>query len=180
MTFVSPRCWTIVVKKGVFLATKAWRHRYSQAVQHAALRDGGDEIIPYNRSGMEPFPLLGRKASPPVEGRSVAYEGPHGEIFHDLRDVFEYVITSEPHTRGAQLHLSVLQKFLNGCCSESEVRAKDGDCVGVTTSTLEDWLHRGCHPIVKPMVCNCIACGYTASRSQHVRRLTNRSAALST
>ena len=47
--------------------------------------------------------------------------------------------------------LTFLQKFLNECCTESEERDESGQRFVVTTSTLEDWLHRGDHPILAPM-----------------------------
>ena len=28
LTFASHRCWTIIIKKGVFLAAEAWRQEY--------------------------------------------------------------------------------------------------------------------------------------------------------
>ena len=48
----------------------------------------------------------------------------------------------------AGAHLSVLQRFLNDCCAERDER-DDGEVRYVaTTSTLDDWHHRGSHHIV--------------------------------
>ena len=139
---------------GVFLAAEAWRRQYGRAVRYAALRDGGGDILQHNRAGMDPYPLLGWKKTSLEEGGAFLYEGPHGEVFEDLREVYEYVVASKSADAGVdetKIHLSVLQHFLTDCCSEKEERAGDGARCVVTTGTLEDWLHRGSHPILTPM-----------------------------
>ena len=154
MTFASHRCWTVFVKKGVFLCAEAWRHQHGRAVRHAAIKDGGGEILQYNRTGMDPYPLVGWKKSVLEDGAVVMYEGPNGEVFESLADVYEYEVASKyagAGVDGAKIHLSILQQFLNECCSESEVRAEGEQRVVVTTSTLEDWLYRGDHPILACM-----------------------------
>ena len=40
MTFASHRCWTVFIKKGIFLAAEAWCKRFGRVVRHAALREG--------------------------------------------------------------------------------------------------------------------------------------------
>ena len=50
-----------------------------------------------------------------------------------------------------QVTLGFLQRFLRDHCSEAEQREEDGTRFNVTTSTLEDWLHRGDHPVLAPM-----------------------------
>ena len=154
MTFASHRCWTVFVKKGVFLAAEAWRRQFGRAVRHGALKDGGGEILQYNRTGMDPFPLVGwRKVAAEEEGPAT-YEGPNGEVYEDLEQVFEYVTAShklDAGVDGTKIHLSILQQFLNECCSESEVHADADRRYVITTSTLEDWLYRGEHPILASM-----------------------------
>ena len=149
MTFASHRCWKVFVKKGVYLAAEAWRRQYGRAVRYAALRDGGGDILQHNRAGMDPYPLLGWKKTSLEDGGAFLYE-----IFEDLGEVYEYVVASKSAVAGVdetKIHLSVLQHFLNDCCSEKEERAGDGERCVVTTSTLEDWLYRGSHPILAPM-----------------------------
>ena len=152
MTFASHRCWTVFIKKGVFMAAEAWRSEYGRAVRHAAFRDGGGEILQYIRAGMDPVPLLGWRRVD--TGGVVFYEGPNGELCEDLQHVYEQVTAAQSTQAGCEtgrIALTFLQKFLNECCSEKEQR-EDADqrCV-VTTSTLEDWLHRGDHPTLAPM-----------------------------
>jgi len=48
--------------------------------------------------------------------------------------------------------LTFLQKFVNDCCTQNDTKVDaEAQRFVVTTSTLEDWLHRGDHPILAPM-----------------------------
>ena len=78
LTFASHRCWTVFIKKGVFLSAEAWRRAHGQAVRHAALRDGGGEVLQYIRTGMDPYPMMGWKRCQVEEGGPPVYEGPNG------------------------------------------------------------------------------------------------------
>jgi len=154
MTFASHRCWNVFIKKGIFLVAEAWRRRFGRAVRHAALRDGGGEILQYNRAGMDPFPLLGWKRLVLEATDVVVYEGPGGEVFESLQEVYEHVVAARVSNIGTdkmQMHLSVLQHYLNECCSEKEERAEEDRRFVVTSSTLEDYLYRGDHPVVAHM-----------------------------
>ena len=141
MTFASHRCWKVFIKKGVFLAAEAWRREFGRAVRHAALRDGGGEILQYNRAGMDPYPLVGWKKIPLEGSDVVVYEGPDGQVFESLQDVYEQVVAIKTATAGvdkSKVNLSVLQHFLNECCTEQEERSEEGRRFVVTSSTLED------------------------------------------
>ena len=154
MTFASHRCWTVFIKKGVYLCAEAWRHQHGRAVRHAAIKDGGGEILQYNRTNMDPYPLVGWKKITDEETGVVMYEGPCGETFEDLAQVYEYDVALRYGDAGvdaSRVQLSVLQNFLNECCSEHEERAEGEQRIVVTTSTLEDWLYRGDHPILASM-----------------------------
>jgi hypothetical protein len=144
----------VFVKKAVYLAAEAWRREYGRAVRHSALKDGGGEILQFNRAGMDPYPLIGWKKVVPDDGSRITYEGPHGEVYEDLEQVYEYEIATKHAEAGAdstKVHLSILQQFLNDCCTEKGERTEADMRVVITTSTLEDWLNRGDHPILKPM-----------------------------
>ena len=65
----------------MFLASEAWRGEYGKAVRHAALKDGGGELVQYIRVGMDPYPLVGWKKIQMCENGAVAFEGPHGEVY---------------------------------------------------------------------------------------------------
>ena len=94
MTFASHRCWTVFIKKGVYLCAEAWRHQHGRAVRHAAIKDGGGEILQYNRTNMDPYPLVGWKKITDEETGVVMYEGPCGETFEDLAQVYEMTLHS--------------------------------------------------------------------------------------
>ena len=154
MTFASHRCWTVFVKKAVFLAAQAWRGEYGQAVRHAAHKDGGGEILQYVRSGMDPYPLVGWRKIPLEGSDTFMYEGPNGELYDDLQQVYEYEVAAKAASSGlpeTRMALNFLQKFLNECCTEQQQREEQGQRIVLTTSTLEDWLYRGHHPILQAM-----------------------------
>ena len=138
----------------VFLAAEAWRRRFGHAVRHAALQDGGGAILQYNREGMDPYPLVGWKKINTGEEGCHHYEGPNGEVCEDLQQAFEMELATKHIANSVdstKVHLSVLQQFLNDCCSEKETRQEGEQRYVVTTSTLEDYLFRGGHPIVASM-----------------------------
>ena len=125
MTFASHRCWTVFAKKVVFLAAEAWRRQFRRAVRFAAIKEGGGEILQYNRTGMDPYPLVGWTKVAFI----VVYEGPQGEVYDDLEQVYDFVLASKNAAVGAgstNVHLSVLQRFLNDCCAEREKGRRRG------------------------------------------------------
>ena len=44
LTFASHRCWTVYVKKAIFLAAEAWRRKYGTSVKHAAMLAGAAAV----------------------------------------------------------------------------------------------------------------------------------------
>lgn len=123
MTFASHRCWTVFVKKGIFLAAEAWRSQYGRAVRHAALTDGGGAILQFKRDGYDPEPLPGWREVKLGDEGAVVYEGPNGELFDNLLaadDYFKAQQCAQAGVADAKLPLTFLQKFLNECCSEKE------------------------------------------------------------
>ena len=193
LTFASHRCWTVYMKKAVFLAAQAWRRQHGDSSLHAAKRDGGGEVLMFVRPGMGPFPLVGWKRT--MENGIEVYEGPDGEKCETQGKAFDLEMAKRAATSGgAEGHeaLSVLQRFLVDNCSETRVHTISAPCaapaedmspgaglqsssvelrgdtqvagddtssksevvaqrVVVTTSTLEDWLWRGDHPVVAAM-----------------------------
>ena len=140
MTFASHRCWTVFIKKATFLAGEAWRKKYGKAVRHAALKDGGGELVHYVRTSMDPYPMIGWKKIQ-LEGDRTLYEGPNGELYDDLQLACEHEVAAKVSQTGLpenKVGLSFLQKFLNSCCSEEQEMATDDSRILVTASTLED------------------------------------------
>ena len=154
LTFASHRCWTVFIKKGVFLAAEAWRRAHGQAVRHAAIKDGGGEVLQYIRPGMDPYPMIGFKRLQNEEGGPLVYEGPNGERYETLQQAYEQQEDARSELSGnpeRRVALTFLQKFVNACGTETEQREVEEQRFVVTTSTLEDWLFRGDHPTLKAM-----------------------------
>jgi hypothetical protein len=141
MTFASHRCWTVFVKKAVFLACEAWRGEYGKAVRHAALKDGGGEVLQFIRVDMDPYPLVGWRKIQLDEGAVVVYEGPNGEVYDDIQQAYEHEVSAKAADTGMsenRLALSFLQKFLNECGAEQRESKENHQRVVLTTSTMED------------------------------------------
>ena len=140
LTFASHRCWTVFVKKAVYLAGEAWRKKYGKSVRRAALRDGGGELIQYLRTGMDPYPMIGwRKVD--LESGQTLYEGPNGDVVDDIQHAYELEVAAKASQTGLpenKVGLTFLQKFINNCCSEDQDTEIEGGRVILTTSTLED------------------------------------------
>ena len=137
---------------------------YGRSIRHAAIRAGGGEIIQHLRQGMDPYPLQGWRWIE-VDGQSLL-EGPLGQRCETTAEALDVELASQRGAGGKELsaQLTMIQKFLNQCCSETVEHTDDsGAAAGrddeedthlrqaVTTSALEDWLWRGDHPIVKDM-----------------------------
>ena len=119
MTFASHRCWTVYVKKAVFQAVEAWRDVYGESIRHAAIKAGGGEIIQHLRQNMDPYPLQGWRWID-VDGQSLL-EGPHGQRCESTAEAFDNELASQSAGGDKELRgqLTMIQKFLNQCCSES-------------------------------------------------------------
>jgi len=97
--------------------------------------------------------VLGDQPGRPAQ-KGVMYEGPGGEVFQSLQEVYEHVVAARIASADAdksKVHLSVLQHFLNERCSEKEEHSEEDRRFVVTSSTLEDYLYRGDHPVVANM-----------------------------
>jgi len=154
LTFASHRCWKVFIKKAVYLAAEAWRQQYGKAVRHSAKSDAGGDVLQYARSDADPYRLVGWETVP-LEDGSLLYQSPDGYMFTDLREAYEHEVANKQLAAGGdttRAALSFLQRFLNEHSEEREERStEDHQRVVVSTSTLEDWLHRGDDPILAPM-----------------------------
>ena len=156
MTFASHRCWTVYIKKAVFLAAQAWRQRYGDAIRHGSKQDAGGEMLRFNRQGFEPYELKGWKRVR-QEGNDI-YIAPDGSTHLSLYDAYVYEQAQRRlHDQdaagavGQQTAVGFLQKFLNDWADESLDMEVAGTRLKITTSTLEDYLYRGNHPLLAPM-----------------------------
>ena len=154
MTFASHRCWTIFIKKAVFLAAEAWRRRYGKSARHRNKEDTGSEVLRFRRAGMDDYIMHGWKKRTLSDGAQVVFEAPDGSTHGDWQQAYDYEMAQKGIVSGHESHkeaVSFLQGFLDSVGTESSEREASSDRVTVTTSTLEDYLYRGSHPILAPM-----------------------------
>ena len=78
LTFASHRCWTVFVKKAVFMAYEARRKVWGETIRNAAKDAAGGEMLQYLRPGLPPYPLLGWRRRI-LEDGSELLDGPNGE-----------------------------------------------------------------------------------------------------
>ena len=125
MTFASHRCWTVYIKKAIFLAAQAWRHRYGDAIRHGSKRDAGAEMLCFSRQGCDPYELKNWKCVR-QEGRDF-YIAPDGSTHLTLHTAYEYDQAQRRlHGKGdsgaadQQAAVGFLQKFLNDWADETK------------------------------------------------------------
>ena len=167
MTFASHRCWTVFVKKGVYLAFEARRRAWGDTVRQGAKEAGGGELIHHIRQGLPPFPLVGWRRRP-VEGEFELLEGPNGETCATTAEAMSTMLAAQAQRSDAAGSSNAALRWIhefptkeNGCIKTERLETTDGapasleaddaTRVVVTTSSLEDWLWRGDDPIVKDM-----------------------------
>ena len=154
MTFASHRCWTVHIKKGVALAAEAWRLQYGNAVRHAARRAGGGEVLHVLRSGKDPYPLL-NWSKVERQDATIVYEHKDGFLAQTLDEAYDHDVACKeqgtfPQDKASFLYLQRLITEANQT-EEGESVDAEGNRFKGGTSTLEDWLHRGDHPVVVNM-----------------------------
>ncbi|CAK0887182.1 unnamed protein product [Prorocentrum cordatum] len=154
LTYAPHRCWAIFIKKGVFLAAGAWRREHGRSLRHKAKQDGGRAPVQYLGRGVDPYTLEGWREEKDDDGQAV-YVSPEGQRFPDILTAYEHDVATKA-ARDAPDHrqvVSFLAKFMQdmGCESEEAPKTGDGFRIVRTTSTLDDWLHRGDDPVLKHM-----------------------------
>ena len=154
LTYASHRCWTVYIKKGVFLAAEAWRREYGSSLRHKAKQDGGRAAVQFFGRGVDPYTLEGWSEEKDEDGRA-AYVSPEGQRFPDILTAYEHDVATKAarDTPDNRQVVSFLAKFMRDMCTESGEAPKTGDGFRIvrSTSTLDDWLHRGDHPVLRHM-----------------------------
>ena len=150
LTYASHRCWTIYIKKGIFLAAQAWRTEYGDSVLHAPKKNTLRESILFQREGHDDYPLVGWKKVP--IGDDWVYDGPDGQRCISIAEAFDEHMSSKTCSakdKDAKQALNILEKFFSEdfgtaeTATEKHVQEETERPVVVTTSTLEDYLWRG-------------------------------------
>ena len=157
MTYFSHRCWKVFIKRAVFLAAQTWRNKFGQAVRHKHIKDGGGVGLRYLTKDKQSYPLVGWERVR-LDGGAELYRHPDGTEFGDLQSAYDYdVAVKSQNSSGSykderKVALTALQRFLNEAEAET---TEDKDSEGArrtrTTTPVDDWLHRGNHPVLKDM-----------------------------
>ena len=157
MTYFSHRCWKVFIKRAVFLAAQTWRNKFGQAVRHKHIKDGGGVGLRYLTKDKQSYPLVGWERVC-LDGGAELYRHPDGTEFGDLQSAYDYdVAVKSQNSSGSykderKVALTALQRFLNEAEAET---TEDKDSEGArrtrTTTPVDDWLHRGDHPVLKDM-----------------------------
>ena len=90
-----------------------------------------------------------------VDEKTRLLENATGHRCATTQEAFDYEFATNQSGADAFQQLSFVQKFLNDCCTEKlEIAQETEEGTKrqiVTTSSLDDWLWRGDHPVVKDM-----------------------------
>ena len=133
LTFASHRCWTVFVKKGVFMAFEARRKVWGEPVRRAAKKDGDGEMLQHLRPGLPPYPLLGWRRRT-LEDGSELLDGPHGETCLTTAEAMSCVLSSMAQDPGSRKSLECIYDMLTGqasakednyACTRHEARTED-------------------------------------------------------
>lgn len=172
LTFASHRCWTVYVKKGVFMAFEQRRNIWGEALRKSAEQAGGGEMLHHLRPGMPPFPLLGWRRRAADSGTELL-RGPNGETCSTTAEAMSILLASTAQDRASRKALEALCEMLTGRASAKETNYAStrheviagssavGTSAGaqaelserrtVFTSSYDDWMWRGDDPIVRDM-----------------------------
>ena len=161
LSFTTHRCWTVYVRKAMWLAGEAWRQAYGQST----FQEVGDESARVQyifKDGVEVTLPAGWRRT----GRdgSAVYESPEG-VEYDSLEFLEEQLQQGRSGQASAATSAATGALSNFCKHLQEGAVEDGGTDGgappaneasrrppcVALSQLDDWLHRGTHPIVRDM-----------------------------
>ena len=165
LSFTTHRCWTVYMRKAIFLAAEAWRQHYGQLATGRSENPAAKLDFNLPSTG-ETVTLEGWRTEvrQGVTGDYTVYISPDGETFDTLQyahDAMEDVSrNSAEKTNAIQAMRRLLVEFKEGHSLEpteasvgsvTEAASRGGNATGFALSQLDDYLHRGNHPLVKDM-----------------------------
>ena len=121
LAFASHRCWTVYLKKAVFLACEAWRRTYGQGILHSAKKAGNGELLLHLRPNRDPYPLEGWKKI--AESGLEFYEGPDGQRCQTLSEAYDIMMAAKSASgrfSDARLALSIMGRLLLDAASTNQ------------------------------------------------------------
>ena len=172
LTFASHRCWTVFVKKGVFMAFEARRKVWGETIRKAAKEAGGGEMLQHLRPGLPPYPLLGWRRRT-LEDGSELLDGPNGETCLTTAEAMSCLLSLNAQDPASRKSLACIYDMLTGQASAKEgnyactshettdadaaMNADQSNLAAIVerktifTSSYDDWMWRGDDPIVRDM-----------------------------
>ena len=138
-------CWNVWTKAAVWRALESWRRSIKSI--HAV---AGDDVV-------EPDQMVhadrGRLAYLPKEWRAFGHkkvQGPDGTIYENVASAQEAYLAMHSMEKHLESHeVKSLVEFMHSADDVQERLEVDG--VVVTTNQLDDYNHRGNHPVLAPM-----------------------------
>ena len=165
LSFTTHRCWTVYMRKSIFLAAEAWRQHYGQLA--TGRNDNPEAKLDFKLPSSGNTVTLEGWRTEVRQGESgdyTVYISPDGEEFESLQYACEVteLAQSTSAEKSTALHAvrRLLAEFKEGHSLEptdappngvAEAASHAGNATGYSLSQLDDYLHRGDHPLLTDM-----------------------------
>ena len=163
MSFQTHRCWCVFMKRAIWLTAEAWRRYYGQVSLPKADTDAAAPQFKLPSGSMVALPEGWRRD---VQDGEVLYMDPDGTSYNE-REILPLALAAFEQEksggrRGAALQalMRSLERLREGASEEPRQHPEDGvDATGADAAKvryysfdqLDDWHHRGTHPILLHM-----------------------------
>ena len=162
MAFMTHRCWTVYMKHATWLAAEAWRQAYGQVATQGATATQSTASVQYKLPQGATVTLDGWREE--RRGDATVYVGPDGQEGGSVQYAYEAMSSDKKGGDAALRAMSrLVHDFQQGfdeeggeqrptapeSSSAAEAPEKPKAYRTFSISQLDDYLHRGGHPIVK-------------------------------
>jgi hypothetical protein len=164
LSFTTHRCWTVFMRKAIYLAAEAWRQHYGHVATHRSVSASAKLDFKLPTGEVVTLPGWTQRMHVSSEGvRIPIYVNPEGEEFDSLTYAAEALkATKMGSSRSDALKAmsKLLAEFKEGHSVETlpteatgveNMASKSKDGLSYSLSQLDDYLHRGDHDIVRNM-----------------------------
>ena len=165
LSFTTHRCWTVYMRKSIFLAAEAWRQHYGQLA--TGRNDNPEAKLDFKLPSSGNIITLEGWRTEVRQGENgdyTIYISPEGEEFENLRyacDVMEQAkCNSADKSTAMHAMRRLLAELKEGHSVEptdapfngvAEAASRAGNAIGYSLSQLDDYLYRGDHTLLKGM-----------------------------
>jgi hypothetical protein len=165
LSFSTHRCWTVFMRKAIYLAAEAWRQHYGQTATHRSAATAAKVDFRLSSGEVVTLPEWTQRKQITADGvEYCVYVNPEGEEFDSLTYASEALKAAPGHAGQRSDALKAMSKLLSELqeghsletlpAQSSGVEAaaqKSKDAVSYSLSQLDDYLHRGNHSILRFM-----------------------------